>query len=232
MELDTVFAIIAGFAQLITAWLGYRVSARPIPPEDKRRHRIYESIFVVAGVLGAVTVVYNGISLSKALSNITGSQHKIAEGITQVIKNTSQPPVVNMPKLPPTNMARSKGFLQLEPQLLEPKFAANGPLSLNLFFTNKGQESIAGTYHYGAIRVVDDKESPITVHSEFLKQAKGEYRKELNSKIPGTTVGGGQAIWNGPLGMGCVTQVPDDDDLSQPGKLVLRDCIQPTLAPQ
>jgi hypothetical protein len=58
MVLDTVLAIIAGFAQLITAWLGYRVSARPLPLEDKRRHRIYESVFVIAGVLGAIVIVY------------------------------------------------------------------------------------------------------------------------------------------------------------------------------
>src|SRR5712692_6244060 len=91
MVLDTAFAIIAGFAQLITAWIGYRVSARPIPIENKRRHRIYESIFVIAGVLGAATVVYNGISLSKALSDIVGSQKTIEGGITQVIRNTNQP---------------------------------------------------------------------------------------------------------------------------------------------
>lgn len=100
MVLGTAFAIIAGLAQLITAWLGYRVSARPIPIEDRRRHKIYGSIFVIAGILGAATVAYNGISLSKALSDIMGSEKKIGEDITHVIENTKQPPIINVP--PPT----------------------------------------------------------------------------------------------------------------------------------
>jgi|SRR5258708_1249625 len=104
MVLDTVLAIIAGFAQLITAWLGYRVSARPIPLEDKRRHRIYESIFVIAGLLGAIVIVYNGISLSKTLSDIRNAQTKTNTGIATIQENQAkQPPVEMSEQLSPQN---------------------------------------------------------------------------------------------------------------------------------
>jgi hypothetical protein len=104
MVLDTIIAILAGLAQLVTAILGYRVSARPIPLEDKRRHRIYETTFWIMGIIGAATIIYNGISLSQTLSEIRASQAKAGVGIAQIQQNQTNQPAsqvtVNMPPVP------------------------------------------------------------------------------------------------------------------------------------
>lgn len=248
---DVIIGIGLGVLTVFTMVLGgYLTSTKPL-------HRWS---FYLSGLLMLVLIVaqtYRTASAQRELSRILG----------KIERNTEQPPKleVNVPP-PPLPIVKSKGFLELEPQWLQTKIVADAPLTLNLFFTNKGQEPIAGVYHYGVAGPVTAEESPITVHEELLKRAGSEYRKELHSRIPGTTVSVGRSIWNGPLGIASLSQeqytklkngslrfyvfgwahwnnavsdldecvwlkIPDDDDLSQPNKLVWRDCIQPTLAP-
>lgn len=204
---DIVTAVAACSAQFLTAWLGWRVTVDGV---REGRKKLYESLFIAGGFVGALSIgvaTYRSRGVANDLAELKAGQGKVSQRIDQIAKNTAQPPIVSIPKLTPSIIPKtSKGSLQLGPQFLQPQLAPNAPLTVNLYFTDNGQESISNVYHYGEVRLIDSKESPIGVHQEFLKNAKTEYTKQLKSKIPGTTVSIGQSIWNGPLGYPTITQ--------------------------
>ena len=53
---DIAVAVAAGICQLLTAWLGWRITMSPIDPEQKKKRILYEGLFISAGLLGVFFV--------------------------------------------------------------------------------------------------------------------------------------------------------------------------------
>lgn len=206
MAFDITLALLAFASQFITAYLGWRVTMDGVRQDRKK---LYEFLFIMGGVIGALSIgfaTYRATGIAHDLAELKTGQKTANQGIAQIAQNTAQLPVINGSR-PSTPTPRiSTGFLQLGPvQFLQPEITPSSPLTLNAYLTNKGQEPIADVHWYAEVGLIDGTESPISVHSNFLSKASAEYQKQLKSKIPGTAVGVGEAVW-ATLGYSQITQ--------------------------
>jgi hypothetical protein len=197
MVFDIILALSAFASQFITAYLGWRVTMDGV---RQSRKKLYESLFIIGGAIGAISIAlatYRVTGIAHDLDELKAGQRTANRGIAQIEQHTAQPPIINVPAVRSTSAPRiSTGFLQLGPvQFLQPQLAPDSPLSMNVYLTNKGQEPIADVRWYAEVALRESKESPISIHSNFLAKANAEYQKQLRSKLPGTTVGVGEAVW-------------------------------------
>ncbi|MGA7769749.1 MAG: hypothetical protein WCA27_26400, partial [Candidatus Sulfotelmatobacter sp.] len=84
---DVALAVLAATAQVVTGFLGWRVTVDGVREERKK---IYELLFILASAIGIVAVgsaAYRGSQISRDLADLKQGQ--------QEIKNN--PPIVNVP---------------------------------------------------------------------------------------------------------------------------------------
>lgn len=150
---DIVLPVLAAIGQVLTGFLGWRVTVDGVRPERKK---MYEWLFAVASIIGIAAVgiaAYRGASASgqletvtKKLDEIEKGQHVTNSGIQQIRET---PPVVNVQ--PPRVTVNSPSVPQhTRVDFIQPVFPSISPLPLhvgqtpavNLAFANNGDFAV------------------------------------------------------------------------------------------
>lgn len=74
MLVDISLAVLIGICQFVTAWLGWRVTLNPIDPNDpkqKKRRRVYQSLFIAAGLSGIALIALTAYRLPRDRAHLS-----------------------------------------------------------------------------------------------------------------------------------------------------------------
>lgn len=94
---DVALAVLAATAQVVTGFLGWRVTVDGVRQDRKK---IYELLFILASVIGIVAVgsaAYRGSRISGDLADLKAGQQEIRNNPPVV---NVPPPIVNLPRIP------------------------------------------------------------------------------------------------------------------------------------
>ncbi len=171
---DISLAVLAALAQGLTGFLGWRVTMDGVRPE---RRRLYESLFLIASVVGIASVgfaAYRGSLSSGALSELRHGQEQV---------------IADVEKLTPGTKQAIMQALKLESSYQPFAMALDKPLAWNVTFYNTGNDYATGVVGGGKIFVAPDpsRESQSRIVEEF----KNTWTESINAtkgSISGATV--------------------------------------------
>jgi len=190
---DIALAVLAAMAQVITGFLGWRVTVDGV--QDQRK-TLYEWLFVLASLIGVLAVglaAYRGSSISHDLAELRSGQQTTNAGI-QKIENT--PPIVSVSP-PIINIPAEQAFITATdayPALLR----LGNHIVINYWDTNLSPQVAArSVVHLGRIYVVKTEPTGIDnlplvsesvqekQYAEFLAEAKKGHNYPSGGLGPG-----------------------------------------------
>ncbi len=191
---DIALPTLAALAQVVTGFLGWRVTVDGVRQERKK---LYERLFALSSMVGVLAVgiaAYRGSQISGDLSELKKGQQTANSGI-QAIKNNPPivnvtPPTVNVPAPPVPMQAASIALDHVTSGHVE---AVNGiqtgrpiwlvqdqVIDVNLFFRNSGPVIADCKKEWGRIYLVP---SDPTVADVTKNQEKVELMKVLVPRV-------------------------------------------------
>jgi hypothetical protein len=194
---DIALPVLAAIAQVLTGFLGWRVTVDGVRQERKK---VYEWLFALASLIGIISVgiaAYRGSQISRDLADLRQGQQATNTGIKQIKEIAQTPPTVTVPVTinPPSQAATSRvRMVKLESAYHE---TLNGALTgrlqglllgknveLNSHFVNDGTANADHIKGMGRIYLTKDE----TVETE--KAVVATFRLAVK-KYPWATMVGG-----------------------------------------
>jgi hypothetical protein len=142
---DVFIAIGIGFSQLALTWYGVHVSVE--------KHRIRNALIIgVVGLAGISLTVFGAIRNSAV-------QQALQTQLTQIQKNTEQPPVINFPPPPPRHSRLAFEHTDVTGHPLLPLHKGEPP-SINIKYWNVGNFTVSGNRQAGMVVTVPLEDVP------------------------------------------------------------------------
>jgi hypothetical protein len=175
---DITLPVLAAVAQVITGFLGWRVTVDGVRQERKR---LYEVLFVIASLVGVVSVgiaSYRGSQISSDLAALKLVQQQTQTGVQDIrshppVVNVA-PPIVNIPPAPsrPRHAIVAWDYpthpLQPQPGPFLP-FSKDEQPRLNMGFSNVGDFALISTKEQGALLLVPYTNDQSEVYKKNIK---------------------------------------------------------------